>query len=157
MTFRHYPGGQPGAIGAAIRHARRHLCARLAGSADSERMPDDSFVREFPAIVTAVEAGFRHEEMVMESFDYARLHEHRAENAVILAALHRALPLVEEGDIALGRQLVAALHDLLSLHRLSTDLALATAPRAPAGRPSGRMPRAMIHGTMRAGWRSRLH
>jgi len=157
MTFRHYPGGQPGAVGAAIRHARRHLCARLAGSSDAEGMPDDCFVREFPHIVVAVEAGFRHEETVMESFDYERLYEHRAENAVILAALHRALPLVEDGDIALGRQLVAALHDLLSLHRLSTDLALATAPRAPAGRPGGRVPRSLLHSAMRGGWRSRMH
>lgn len=157
QTFRHYPGDQPGAMGAAIRHARRHLCARLAGSADSDCMPDDSFVRAFPAIVSAVEAGFRHEELVMESFDYVRLHEHRAENAVILAALHRALPLVEDGDIVLGRQLVAALHDLLSLHRLSTDLALASAPRAPLGRPGGRVPRSLLHHAMQAGWRSRLH
>lgn len=157
MSFRHIQGDQPGAAGAAIRHARRHLCARLAGSSDCDGMPDDCFVREFPSIVTAVEAGFRHEETVMEFYDYARLHEHRAENAVILAALHRALPLVEDGDIALGRQLVAALLDLLSLHRLSTDLALAIAPSAQVGRPSGRIPHSLLHGRLRAGWRSRLH
>lgn len=157
MTFRHYPGGSAGAIGAAIRHARRHLCARLAHTADGAHTPDDCFVREFPAVVTAVEAGFRHEELVMESLDYERLHEHRAENAVILAALHRAMPLVEDGDIALGRQLVAALLDLLSLHRLSTDLALATAARPPAGRAGGRVPRMLLHGPAHGGHRSRMH
>lgn len=155
MTFRHYPNGSAGAIGAAIRQARRHLCARLADTADSSCTPDDCFVRAFPAVVTAVEVGFRHEENVMESLDYGRLHEHRAENATILAALHRAMPLVEDGDIALGRQLVAALLDLLSLHRLSTDLALATAPRAPAGRTSGRVPRILLHGAGYAASRNR--
>ncbi|WP_314444892.1 hypothetical protein [Massilia timonae] len=157
MTFHHYPGGSAGAIGAAIRHARRHLCARLADTADSTCTPDDCFVHAFPAVVTAVEVGFRHEERVMESLDYERLHEHRAENATILAALHRAMPLVEDGDVTLGRQLVAALLDLLSLHRISTDLALATAPHAPSGRPGGRVPRILLHGGGHAGWRSRQH
>lgn len=157
MTFRHYPGGSAGAIGAAIRHARRHLCARLADTADSTSTPDDCFVREFPAVVTAVEVGFRHEERVMESLDYRRLHEHLAENATILAALHRALPLVEDGDVTLGRQLVAALLDLLSLHRISTDLVLATAPQPPAGRPRGHVPRILLHGGAHPGTRSRSH
>lgn len=143
MTFRQYPGGGAGAIGAAIRHARRRLCTRLARTLDPVSTPDPSFAREFPTLVANVEAGFRHEETVMESLDYARLHAHRAENAIILAALHRALPRVEEGDIALGRQLVAALLDVLSLHRISTDLALATKPHAPAGRPGGRVPAAL--------------
>ena len=155
MTFRHYPNGSAGAIGAAIRQARRHLCAGLADMADSSCTPDDCFVRAFPSVVAAVEVGFRHEEMVMESLDYERLHAHRAENATILAALHRALPLVEDGDVMLGRQLVAALLDLLSLHRLSTDLALATAPRAPVGRSGGHVPRILLRGGAHAGPRSR--
>ena len=134
MTFHHYPGGGAGAIGASIRHARRRLCARLTATLDPDGTPDAAFVGHFPALIANVEAAFRYEEMVMESLDYARLHEHLAENAIILAALHRALPLVEDGDIALGRQLVAALLDLLSLHRISTDLALVTMPGAPPGR-----------------------
>ena len=134
MGFRHYPGGGTGAIGAAIRHARRRLCERLACALDPVRTPDAHFVREFPVLVARIEAGFRHEETVMELLDYHRLHDHLADNAVVLAALHRALPLIEDGDIALGRQLVAALLDLLSLHRISTDLALATMPGAPPGR-----------------------
>ncbi|WP_306397917.1 hypothetical protein [Telluria beijingensis] len=157
MTFRHYPNGSAGAVGAAIRQARRHLCARLAHTADAGCTPDDCFVRTFPSVVTAVEVGFRHEETVMESLDYERLHEHRAENATILAALHRALPLVEDGDVTLGRQLVAALLDLLSLHRLSTDLVLATTPRTPAGRPGGHVPRILLRGGAHAGSRSRQH
>lgn len=157
MSFRHYPKGSAGAIGAAIRQARRHLCARLAATADSSCTPDDCFVRAFPSVVTAVEVGFRHEEMIMESLDYQRLHAHRAENATILAALHRAMPLVEDGDVTLGRQLVAALLDLLSLHRLSTDLVLATASRAPAGRPGAHVARGLLRGSAHSGPRSRPH
>jgi len=134
MGFRHSPGGGAGAIGAAIRHARRRLCERLACALDPVRTPDAHFVREFPVLVARVEAGFRHEETVMELLDYERRHDHLADNAIILAALHRASPLIEEGDIALGRRLVAALLDLLSLHRISTDLALVTMPGASPGR-----------------------
>jgi hypothetical protein len=134
MSFRRYPGGGAGAVGAAMRHARRRVCARLAGTLDPARTPDASFVREFPALVALVEAGFRHEETVMELLNYERRHDHLADNAIILAALHRALPLVEDGDIALGRRLVAALLDLLSLHRICTDLALVTMPKVPPGR-----------------------
>ena len=119
-----------------MRHARRRLCARLAGTLDPAGTPDASFAREFPALVALVEAGFRHEETVMELLDYERRHDHLADNAIILAALHRALPLVEDGDTALGRQLVAALLDLLSLHRICTDLALVTTPRLPPGHQS---------------------
>lgn len=157
MTFHHYPRGSAGAIGAAIRHARQHLCVRLSSAADSHSTPDDCFVRAFPSLVSAVEAVFRHEESVMESLGYEHLHAHRAENATVLAALHRAMPLVEDGGVMLGRQLVAALLDLLSAHRLSTDLALATAPPAPAGRPGGRVPRILLHGGAHAAARSRLH
>jgi hypothetical protein len=139
MAFRHFQGPGAGAIGAALRNARRRLCARLAGALDPSGMPDASFVREFPTLVALVEAGFRHEETMMELLGYHRLHDHLADNAVILAALHRALPLVEDGDITLGRRLVAALLDLLSLHRLCTDLALATIPSLPAGRQSSHL------------------
>ncbi|MBD8563450.1 hypothetical protein IFU01_04100 [Oxalobacteraceae sp. CFBP 8763] len=143
MGFRHSPGGGAGAIGAAIRHARRRLCERLACALDPVRTPDAHFVREFPVLVARVEAGFRHEETVMELLDYERRHDHLADNAIILAALHRALPLIEEGDIVLGRRLVAALLDLLSLHRISTDLALVTMPGAPPGRQSSHLARAL--------------
>lgn len=128
------------AICAAIRRTRKHLCTRLMHAASA---PDERFVREFPSMVAAIEAGFRHEEMVMEALAYESLHEHRAENATLLAALHRVTPLVEDGDVSLGRQVLAALRDLLSLHRLTTDLALAMAARpAPGSRIRLRAPRA---------------
>jgi hemerythrin len=129
------------AICAAIRHARKQLCSRLLQAASA---PDERFVREFPSMVAAVEAGFRHEEMVMEALAYDSLHEHRAENATLLAALHRVAPLVEDGDVELGRQVLAALRDVLSLHRLTTDLALAMAVRPSPGRIRVRGARAAL-------------
>ncbi|MBQ5946098.1 hypothetical protein [Massilia sp. ST3] len=141
---RRVPRNSTRAICAAIRHARKHLCSRLLHASSA---PDERFVRAFPSLVAAVEAGFRHEEMVMEALGYASLHAHRAENATLLAALHRAASLVEDGDVALGRQVLAALLDLLSLHRLTTDLTLAMAARPAAVRlrVRGRALRAHLH------------
>ena len=143
MTATRIPASSTRAMCAAIRHARKHLCTRLLHAASA---PDERFVREFPAVVAAIEAGFRHEEMVMEALACESLHEHRAENATLLAALHRVTPLVEDGDVDLGRQVLAALRDVLSLHRLTTDLALAVAARPSPGRIRVRGPRAgMVH------------
>jgi hypothetical protein len=44
------------------------------------------------------------------------------------------VPAVEYGNLAIGREVVAALRDLLDLHRLTADLALAVAVRPTAGR-----------------------
>ena len=131
MTASRIPAASTPAICAAIRHARKHLRTRLLHLAAA---PDERFVREFGSMVAAVEAGFRHEETAMEALGHERLHAHREENATLLAALHRVTPLVEGGDVALGRQVLAALRDLLSLHRLTTDLALATGARPAADR-----------------------
>ncbi|WP_156116622.1 hypothetical protein [Massilia sp. 9096] len=85
----------------------------------------------------------------MEMLGYDHLREQRAENAVILRALHRAMPAVDGGDCALGRQLVAALRDVLDLHRLSADLALAFGATAAGARAvtrvRGRAARATQH------------
>lgn len=145
MTATRIPANNTRAICAAIRHARKHLCTRLLHAASA---PDERFVREFPSVVAAIEAGFRQEEMVMEALAYESLHDLRAENATLLAALHRVTPLVEDGDVSLGRQVLAALRDVLSLHRLTTDPALAMAARpAPVrSRTRVRGPRpALVH------------
>jgi hypothetical protein len=55
------------------------------------------------------------------------------------------LPDVEQGDQALGRQVLAALEDVLALHRLSADLALAVAPPAADVRARGHAARATLH------------
>jgi hypothetical protein len=122
MKAEHVHSRAPRTVYSAVRHARRSLCNRLERMAG---LPDEAFCRDFAGVVAAVEAAFRHEELVMEMLGYAHLRDQRAENAVILRALHRAIPAVDGGDCALGRQLVAALRDVLDLHRLSADLAMA--------------------------------
>lgn len=141
MTQRHQPPTSPHALGAAIRHARKALCRRVDALAAEA---DPAFIKGFASIVAMIEAAFRHEEAGMETLGDDRLRDHREENAVILAALHRVLPQVEAGDCGLGRQVLAALRDLLELHRITTDLALAAAPRAGAGL-HGKAARATLH------------
>lgn len=121
------------AIGAAMRHTRKRLCLRLRQLAGAD---DAQFMREWPALVAEVEAGFRQEESIMEALGYRGLRPHRADNALTLCALHRITPLVEEGDTALGRQALHALADILSLHRFTSDLALASDLAHPGPSPS---------------------
>lgn len=111
----------------AIRHARKQLCSRIRQAAEAA---DADCARAFPAIVAAVEANFRQEETLMEAMGDARLHAQRAENATLLCALHRVLPQVEAGDLALGRQVLGALRDVLALHRLETGLPPGSSPGA---------------------------
>lgn len=146
MMPEHAHASQPRTLCAAIRHARRSLCNRLERMAG---MPDEAFCHDFSAVVAAVEAGFRHEELAMETLGYAHLRDHIEENAVILRALHRALPAVDAGDCALGRQLVAALREVLAMHRLNADLVLslsaASAPATPQAHARGRAARTTLH------------
>jgi hemerythrin len=124
MPFSRPGSSRPRVICAALRHARRGLCQRIVHAAAA---PDDGFARCYVSVIGAVEAGFRHEEIIMETLGYVHLHAHRAENAVVLSALHRIVPDVEGGDCALGRQVLTALLDVLELHRLNADLAVTLA------------------------------
>lgn len=128
----------PRAICAALRHARKCLCQRVACTVAA---PDAAFPVGFLATVAAVEAGFRHEELIMETLGYVHLQAHRAENAVVLGALHRVMPAVERGDCALGREVLGALLDVLALHRLSSDLAVTVAARPLAAHLHGKAAR----------------
>jgi len=101
----------PSAACAALRHRRKSLRTRTAALAAA---PDAEFARQFPALVAAVEAGFRHEEALLELLGDACLHPRRADHAVILCALHRTMARVEEGDVTLGRQVTNALDAVLS-------------------------------------------
>ena len=105
---------------AALRHRRRKLRQWLA---QLRRAPDDAFVRRFPAMVAAVEAGFRHEEALMDLLGDACVPPRLADHAIILCALHRTMSRVEDGDVALGRRVVDAM------------LAITSAP-FPPGMPS---------------------
>jgi hypothetical protein len=125
---------------AALRHARKLLFVRLHALA---ALPDTDFCAGFEAIVAAIEADLTHEEKVMETLAFDGLHERLAENALLLASLHRVVTEVEAGNAALGRAALTASCDLLSLHRLTTDLALVLArPALGHARP------ARVPGTM---------
>lgn len=117
----------PGAAKSAMRHVRKALWGHIR---QLQREADDAFSRDFPGFVAAVEAGLRHEETILEALGYRCLHERRAENAMILCALHRVAPSVEQGSVKAGRQIAAALGDALALHRLADCPALADGPAA---------------------------
>jgi len=58
------------------------------------------------------------------------LREQRRDNALLLNALHHAVPRIEAGELGIGREVLAALPDLLSLHRFCALRVLAGARRA---------------------------
>lgn len=111
MTFDPIDTGPEGAR-AALAHSRQILCARVAAL---QAQPDEAFIDAYPTVVAAVEIGFRHEEMLLDRIGGTCLRTRRADDAVILCALHRVMPCIERGDIALGRQVAAALGAVLSL------------------------------------------
>lgn len=102
----------PRAACAALRHSRKLLLARVG---DLLNKPDDRFAADFQAMVAAVEAGFRHEEALLERLGDACLPPRRADHAILLSALHRTAGRVEDGDVRLGRQVAHGLHAVLSL------------------------------------------
>jgi len=110
MRF-HHIDMVPAAACAALRHRRKTLRTRIGAL---EAVPDAGFAQQFPALVAAVEAGFRHEEALLELLGDACLRPRRADHAVILCALHRTMARVEDGDVALGRQVTNALDAVLS-------------------------------------------
>jgi hemerythrin len=108
---------------AVLRHVYQTLRHRVR---EIQAEADDDFARSFNHMVAAVEAGLRHEETLLEGLGDRHLRERRAENAIILCALHRVASAVEQGQVEPGRQLTAALEQMLALHRLSSVLAPAS-------------------------------
>lgn len=98
------------------------------------RTADERFADAFNDLVAELEAGFRAEEAAMEALHYPALRSHREQHARALSALHHTQPLVEGGDIAVGREALELLPKWLLLHRSTMDLALAAASRAPVER-----------------------
>lgn len=111
MTFRLVALSSPAAC-MALRRGRKKLRARVIAL---QAMPDAEFAHRFPGMVAAVEAGFRHEEALLELLGDACLPPRRADHAIILSALHRTASRVETGDLRQGRQVVDALRHVLAL------------------------------------------
>lgn len=134
MASPSHPPAAPHVAAHALRRARKLLFARLQAV---RQQADPEFAGAFVALVAVIEAALAHEETVLETLGLDCLRARRADNAMLLAALHAIETRVEAGDAELGRTALAACADLLSLHRLTTDLAVAQA-RALPGR-GGRM------------------
>lgn len=118
-----------------LAHARKLLLAQVRTVAGE---PDERFPAAFVHLSAAVEAVFRREEALMEATGFSGVHEQRRDNSLLLNALHHAVPLVEAGDLGVGREVVAALPDLLSLHRFCGLRVLATARGAVLALRRGR-------------------
>lgn len=110
--------------------ARRQMAIWMERLADTA---DDQFADGFTHLIASVEASFRDEESAMEALHYPSLRSHREQHARALGALHHAQPHVEEGDIGLGREALELLQKWLLMHRLTMDLALASAARERTG------------------------
>jgi hypothetical protein len=133
------PGLAQPAAAAALQRCRRDLRSRVARL---RKQPDDSFAQAFSAVVAALEAGFRHEETLLELLGDAWLHPRRADHAIILCALHRTLSQVEAGDVALGRQVADALDAVLAL---PCEATAEPAPDRAASRRHARPRRDLVH------------
>jgi len=114
----------PHTVVRSLAHARNGLLTRVRAVACE---PDECFPAAFARMVAAIEAAFRHEETLMETIGFPGVREQRRDNALLLNALHHAAPRVEAGEFGVGREVVAALPDLLSLHRFCGLRMLATA------------------------------
>lgn len=105
---------RPHSIVRAMTLARNRVLARVR---DTAYEPDEHFPGAFMDLVDAVECAFRNEETLMESAGHPALRNQRQDNASLLSALHHAASQVEGGKLTVGREVMTALPDLLSLHR----------------------------------------
>ncbi len=126
---------RPYSIVQAMTLARNSLLARAR---DTARESDEHFSVAFAGLVDAVECTFRNEETLMESARHPALRNQRQDNALLLNALHYAASQVEAGKISVGREVMTALPDLLSLHRFSTHQMLADRVTGPPVGPGAR-------------------
>ncbi|MEW6761810.1 MAG: hypothetical protein AB1437_13390 [Pseudomonadota bacterium] len=144
----------PHTVVRAMAHARNTLLVQVRAAAQA---PEAGFAAAFSHLVAAIEAAFRKEETLMEAIGFPGVREQRRDNALLLNALHHATPRVEAGDLDIGREVLAVLPELLSLHRFCGLRVLATARRTVlalrrgrepgplAGRAHGRRPARKLH------------
>lgn len=127
----------PHGIVHAMTLARNRLLACIRKAALE---PDERFSEAFAKLVHGVECTFRNEETLMEAAGYPGFRDRRRDNAALLGALHHAASQVEAGNHALGREVIAALPGLMSLHRLGVLRMLAF------GVSGERIRRGILHG-----------
>ncbi|UVW30220.1 hypothetical protein [Massilia sp. H6] len=124
MFFSSLKGQGPHSAVRAMALVRKRLLVQVGAVAGE---PDERFPAAFMRLVAEIEAALRKEETLMEAVGFPNLREQRRDNALLLAGLHHALAQVEGDQPATGRGALAALPDLLSLHRFSGLAVLAAA------------------------------
>ena len=113
-------------------HARQQLRHRIRELAC---LPEHQLTNAFRAFVITVDIALRSEELAMEALALPYLRERRRQNAAIMDALYGAAPAIEAGDATLCRDTLARLRDLLDVHRIAADLAVAGATATDQARP----------------------
>ncbi len=88
---------------------------------------DADFPAHYAALVARVESDFREEEELMEQIDYLAIRRHREQHAKLLGQLHHTAAAVMQGDIELGRTVVALLPSWFIFHFSTMDSALSFA------------------------------
>lgn len=106
----------------AIDNAHKEFLETLT---DLTTAPEHEFGARFFGLVSRLEQDFRSEEKLMEEADFSGLVSHREQHARVLSALHRVLPLVMDGNLALGREAVQLLSQWFVYHLSTMDTAFA--------------------------------
>jgi hemerythrin len=93
-------------------------------------LPEGELRSTFPQLVATVEADFRQEEVLKETFQCSDAHLHREQHARMQSGLHHAAAALERGDHGPALQALAALRDWLPVHIATQDRHLMRAARA---------------------------
>lgn len=91
-------------------------------------LPANQLTLPFRELVATVEADFRSEEQLMDSFECPEHLLHREQHARMQAGLHHAAAALEQGDPLPARQAMAALREWLPFHIATQDRHLLRAP-----------------------------
>jgi len=99
---------------------------------------DRMFPERYGMLVHKVERVFRTEEQWMEETDFPAIRSHQEQHARVLGGLHNAHSHVMNGEIDVGREVVARLlPQWLTFHVSTMDAALAVAMQMSSTPPSG--------------------
>lgn len=100
----------------------------LAALGGLSTAPDIDFADRYQNFVRQAEEAFRVEEDWMEELDLPVIKAHREQHARVLGALHHVYSRIQDGDLAIGREVVKRLLPRwFVLHMSTMDAALASA------------------------------
>ncbi len=109
----------------AIDTLHENFLAALGGLSSA---PDTDFADRYQDFVRQAEVAFRIEEDWMEQLDLPVIKSHREQHARVLGALHHVHSRIQDGDLAIGREVVKRLLPRWFVLHISTmDAALASA------------------------------